>query len=178
MCTRGIYQLKRLSIFFCDWGGSSEGVRKALSSNELKTFFESNPQIEREYLLKRGKHPYLVGTYVNGYTKTVPLRNNSVEDVVINMQTARNQFGRHALPHAGTKIFSARKSVQGGWKEGLWNPYPIHKAEKVKELPEYKTTYKQRGETPNRKLEDGRMKYHKDTHNAFMKKRIRFVPEI
>ena len=35
MVSRGVPQLKNLRISFCDFGGSSNGVRKALKSAEM-----------------------------------------------------------------------------------------------------------------------------------------------
>ena len=40
MCTRGVFQLRKLSLYFCDFGGSSRGVRQALASQELNVFME------------------------------------------------------------------------------------------------------------------------------------------
>lgn len=45
MCTRGVYQLRKLSLYFCDFGGSSAGVRQALVTPELKQFMEENQHI-------------------------------------------------------------------------------------------------------------------------------------
>lgn len=42
MCTRGVYQLRKLSLYFCDFGGSSAGVREALTSPSLKDFMQDN----------------------------------------------------------------------------------------------------------------------------------------
>lgn len=36
MCSRGVYQLTKLSLYFCDFGGSSLGVRNLISSNKWK----------------------------------------------------------------------------------------------------------------------------------------------
>ena len=36
---------------------------------------KENPQIEFNFICKRNHHPYVRGTYINGYTKDVPLRN-------------------------------------------------------------------------------------------------------
>lgn len=36
MCSRGVFQLAKLSIYFCDFGGSSAGVRSLLASSKWK----------------------------------------------------------------------------------------------------------------------------------------------
>ena len=75
MCTRGVFQLRKLSLFFCDFGGSSSGVRQALVSNKLKEFMEENEQIDFNFIIKRNHHPFITGAYINGYLKDMPLRN-------------------------------------------------------------------------------------------------------
>ncbi len=74
MCSRGVFQLKKLSLFFCDYGGSSSGVRELISSPKLKDFLISNPQIQLEVICKRNNHPHVKGYFVNGYRKDMPLR--------------------------------------------------------------------------------------------------------
>lgn len=75
MCSRGVFQLKKLTLFFCDFGGSSSGVREALGSEKLKEFMSANPQIDVQFVCKRNHHPHIKGAYINGYRKDVPLRN-------------------------------------------------------------------------------------------------------
>jgi len=74
MCTRGVFQLRKLSLYFCDFGGSSEGVRNALVSSKLKEFMNENPQIDFNFILKRNHHPFVTGAFINGYLKDIPLR--------------------------------------------------------------------------------------------------------
>jgi large subunit ribosomal protein L43 len=74
MCTRGVFQLRKLSLYFCDFGGSSEGVRNALVSSKLKDFMNENPQINFNFILKRNHHPFVTGAFINGYLKDIPLR--------------------------------------------------------------------------------------------------------
>lgn len=79
MCSRGVYQLTKLSLFFCDFGGSSSGVRSLLISSQLKDFINNNPQINFDFICKRNHHPHASGDYLNGYSKDVPLRSLSTE---------------------------------------------------------------------------------------------------
>ncbi len=74
MCTRGVFQLRKLSLYFCDFGGSSSGVRNALVSQQLKDFMVSNPHIDFNFIVKRNHHPFVTGAYLNGYLKDMPLR--------------------------------------------------------------------------------------------------------
>lgn len=46
MCSRGVFQLQKLSLYFCDYGGSSAGIRELLTSNKFKNFLATNPHIK------------------------------------------------------------------------------------------------------------------------------------
>ena len=90
MCSRGVYQLKKLSLFFCDWGGSSQGVRDLLTSKTLKEFINTHPHIEFEFIRKRNYHPYVSSTYINGYIKDVPLRALEAKEVLNQLTHSNN----------------------------------------------------------------------------------------
>jgi Mitochondrial ribosomal protein L51 / S25 / CI-B8 domain. len=102
MCVRGVWQLKKLHLQFCDHGGkdldpsynnslgSSKGVREFLESDLLKEFVKKNPQIEFKFLLKRGTHPFITSTYVNGYIKDLSLRNKNPEEIIEEFKRVRN----------------------------------------------------------------------------------------
>ena len=77
MSVRGVRQLKRLQLYFCDWGGSSEGVRDALLSEDLVDFVKKNAHLEMEATMRRNKHPYVSATYINGFVRDFPLRMSS-----------------------------------------------------------------------------------------------------
>ena len=69
MACRGVHQLKYVKMFFCDWGGSSAGVREALKSEQLVSFVKQNPHLRFQFYMKRNHHPYMESVYLNGYVK-------------------------------------------------------------------------------------------------------------
>jgi hypothetical protein len=56
-------------------------VRDFLKSQELVNFMDKNQNVKLEIFLKRGNHPYMSSTYLNGYVKDQPLRNFENTDV-------------------------------------------------------------------------------------------------
>ena len=66
MCTRGVFQLRKLSVYFCDFGGSSGGVREALVSPQLKEFMNRNKQIDFNFIIKRNHHPFVTRIMICG----------------------------------------------------------------------------------------------------------------
>jgi large subunit ribosomal protein L43 len=82
MCTRGVFQLRKLSLYFCDFGGSSAGVREALVSPSLKSFMDDNQHIQFNFIIKRNYHPFVTGAYINGYLKDIPLRSLPSQEIL------------------------------------------------------------------------------------------------
>ncbi len=69
MVSRGVHQLKHMRLYFCDQGGSSLGVRNFLKSQQIADFMNKNEHLKLEIYLRRGHHPYMSSTYINGYIK-------------------------------------------------------------------------------------------------------------
>jgi large subunit ribosomal protein L43 len=82
MVSRGVPQLKNIRLYFCDFGGSSLGVRMALQSPKVTEFMTENPTLKLEVSLKRNYHPYMSSTYINGYVKDQSLKNMSEDEIV------------------------------------------------------------------------------------------------
>lgn len=53
-----------------------------ISSPKIKDFLSANPQIQLQAICKRNNHPFVRGAYINGYTKQVPLRDYTDEQVL------------------------------------------------------------------------------------------------
>jgi large subunit ribosomal protein L43 len=93
MSVKGIRQLKNLKIRYSDLDGSSKGVREWIRET-LIPFAEKNPDLQIRTELKRARHPFLSGEYVNGNMKTIGIKNLSVEEIDDYIMDLRNQVGR------------------------------------------------------------------------------------
>jgi hypothetical protein len=113
MCSRGVYQLRNVKLQFCDWGGSSKGVRDLLATQDLDNFLELNQSIKFAAYIRTGCHPCLFTEYISGWECSIPLRNLAPEEILDKLVKARNQFGQRAIPHSGHKVISVNPSIQG-----------------------------------------------------------------
>lgn len=69
--------------------GSSKGAREFLKSPLLKDFIDKNPQISFDFILRRGSHPYICSTYINGFEKSQSLRNMKPDEILNEFQRVR-----------------------------------------------------------------------------------------
>jgi hypothetical protein len=58
----GVRQLTKLTIRYCDWGGSSAKVRQFIA-HEMPKLSELEPGVELELKVERNKHPIVIGEY-------------------------------------------------------------------------------------------------------------------
>lgn len=91
MSSRGVAQLKRMQVVFSDWGGSSRGMMEFIKTDDFYSFVNNNKQINFEFYLKRGGHPFISAQYANGLKKDIPLRNYSKEQILEEMNKATQQ---------------------------------------------------------------------------------------
>lgn len=136
MCSRGVFQLRNVKLQFCDWGGSSQGVRELLNTNTLDEFLDKNPSIKFEAYIRTGSHPAFFTEYINGWSCSIPLRNNSAEEVMKVLNQARTRFGQRSISHSGAKVISSNKSIQGPWRADFWGQGNKFEIEKLRTLPE------------------------------------------
>ncbi len=102
MTSRGIVQLHRVKLSFCDWSGmekfnlyiklcylfigSSRGIREFFKSDEFYKFINQNKNIFFEIYLRRNIHPFAKAIYANGLEKEISFRNFEKEGILGELQ--------------------------------------------------------------------------------------------
>mmetsp|Transcript_9859 Transcript_9859/g.19375 ORF Transcript_9859/g.19375 Transcript_9859/m.19375 type:complete len:130 (+) Transcript_9859:140-529(+) len=117
MCSRGVWQLERLTIRYCQNGGSSTGTRQFIRQF-LGPFAEKNPQIQIDVIRRPNRHPVVLGEYRSADPKTVDLRKKSADEVLEALTGLRNQKG-HKVVRIKKPVFSKNPSVQGEWRQDV-----------------------------------------------------------
>ncbi|KAK2679938.1 Ribosomal protein/NADH dehydrogenase domain [Fusarium oxysporum f. sp. vasinfectum] len=109
-----ILQCKKLDFYYCDWAGSSKVASSSLfsPSSPPPTLKSNSPSPPRP-----GKHPVVVGHYINGRTKPICVRNLSPYEILQKAELLRDASGEK-LKRYNKAVNSAQPSVRG-----VWSPY-------------------------------------------------------
>ena len=110
----------RIRVQYCNWGGSSKGVRAVLAGEGIKKFAASKPSIVVE-LIKRSGHPTLSFEYNNEQTRTVDIA-NADETTVLQKLAEFSQYSGQKLYKFNHRVKSENESVRG-----VWSPLHVHK---------------------------------------------------
>lgn len=51
---------------------------------------EKNDFLEWDFVMKKGSHPYMACTYINGYVKNVPFRNVKMPEIFEQLELSKN----------------------------------------------------------------------------------------
>jgi len=105
-----------LDFHYCDWAGSSRGMNGFIKSL-LPKFAAANPQVEFAVSPRPGKHPVIIGHYINGGTKPVCVRNLSPYEILKKTELLRDASG-DKLRRSNKAVTSTKPSVRG-----IWSPY-------------------------------------------------------
>ena len=118
MATRGIYQLTKLSINYCEIGGSSRALRDYIGNGQLVSWAAQHPHISIEVKRNNGYHPTIHADYLTNSKQTlhqVSVKNyetwEHVEEVV---QMLSNRSGRK-ITKITKQVLTDTPSVQGVW---------------------------------------------------------------
>ncbi|KAL4180593.1 hypothetical protein AMTRI_Chr13g92860 [Amborella trichopoda] len=117
MALRGVWQLEKLVVSYCNWGGSSRGIRAFMEAH-LPSFIDKNPQLEVANELIRGQHPHLKAFYKNKNERVVCVKNMKPEDILLHATRLRNALGRKVIK-LRTRHVTKHPSVQGTWTKDL-----------------------------------------------------------
>jgi len=122
MATRGIQQLQKLRIRYCEHGGSSAAIRSYLqqsptssSQNHLINFATSHPSVQIIIKPRNGHHPYIQGEYLTGQSKQICVKNTTPGRIKEVMSMLVNTSGRKITRLGGLAVRGECVSVQGVW---------------------------------------------------------------
>ncbi|AET38322.1 mitochondrial 54S ribosomal protein mL43 Ecym_2609 [Eremothecium cymbalariae DBVPG len=115
-----VFPCKKIILQYCNWGGSSQGLRDFLVSKRLVQWAEKYPQINFEVVKKSG-HPVIKALYTNGRNKAICVKNLNIDNVENKLRLLKDSSGEQL--HHRTKnnnVESLNKSVRG-----LWSPLHV-----------------------------------------------------
>ncbi|KAJ3479983.1 hypothetical protein NLG97_g8177 [Lecanicillium saksenae] len=111
-----ILQCKKMDFHYCDWAGSSQGMNGFIKSL-LPKVAASNPQVEFAVSPRPGRHPVIIGHYINGRTKPICVRNLSPYEILQKVELLRDASGQKNR-RTSKAVTSTKPSVRG-----IWSPY-------------------------------------------------------
>lgn len=109
----------KISIQYCNWGGSSQGVRDLLSKGALQNFASSHKDTVVEISRRQG-HPKLTFQYNSGAVESVDARNLLTSEVLRRLDEYVQRSG-NAKFKFNQKVMPLGESVRGVWS-------PFHEA--------------------------------------------------
>ncbi|GAB9470162.1 hypothetical protein Gpo141_00007415 [Globisporangium polare] len=121
MATKGVWQLKQVTIRYCQHSGSSRNIRKLLGDERFLNFVKENPQVNFQTELKGARHPVLIGDYITDDQKVCDVKNQEVDFVLMQLERLRNSSGRK-MTRMKRPVISKRPTIQGIWQPDLEFP--------------------------------------------------------
>lgn len=118
-----IFPCKKITLQYCNSGGSSQGLRNLLNSKRLDIFAEKNPHIQFDVIKKAG-HPILRAEYTNGREKVICVKNLNIDIVENKMKLLKDSSGDILKKLTkNDNVQSLNTSVRGIWS-------PLHATSK------------------------------------------------
>ncbi|KAG2386668.1 hypothetical protein C9374_002412 [Naegleria lovaniensis] len=121
MSRNGITQLSKVCVYFCDWGGSSKGMRQFLdqTSGAFWELAKASPEVKFVVQLRRGKHPFMKAIYKNGREHAHDCKNMDASEITQKLHNIKSQWGDKAKKIGAGKL-TKNPSVQGLYIPQLW----------------------------------------------------------
>lgn len=116
MATRGIQQITQLSIYYCEYGGSSSTLRHFISSGRLAAWAEKHPTITIDVIPRNGNHPFVEANYLTqAAAHQISVKNSpSWRDIQSVLDVLRDRSGRK-ITKITTPVLTDTPSIQGVW---------------------------------------------------------------
>jgi large subunit ribosomal protein L43 len=122
MATRGVFQLTKLYINYCEHGGSSRMLRSYIGNGTLSKWAMEHPHVEIHVQCRNGKHPFIQADYLTNSNHTschqISVKNyNSIRDINDVMDLLSNRSGRK-ITKITKPVLTDTPSIQG-----IWTPF-------------------------------------------------------
>lgn len=121
MATRGVFQLKKLSIYYCEFGGSSRTIRQYIGDGHLIAWATDRPHINIEVIRRGNRHPYVHADYLTSTEKNshqISVKNfDDVREIEAVLNQLANRSGRK-ISRITKNVLSDTPSIQG-----IWTPF-------------------------------------------------------
>eukprot|EP00544_Gedaniella_sp_CCMP2646_P002883 CAMPEP_0202508260 /NCGR_PEP_ID=MMETSP1361-20130828/52155_1 /ASSEMBLY_ACC=CAM_ASM_000849 /TAXON_ID=210615 /ORGANISM="Staurosira complex sp., Strain CCMP2646" /LENGTH=132 /DNA_ID=CAMNT_0049142429 /DNA_START=62 /DNA_END=460 /DNA_ORIENTATION=- len=114
MATRGVMQLTKLQLVYCEYGGSSAAMRDYIASGKIIDWARQHESVDVVVQVQNGKHPLIRGEYKTGFPKQVSVRNESIHRIETVMDMLHNSSGRK-MTQLKKPVITATPSIQGVW---------------------------------------------------------------
>lgn len=137
MATRGVFQLQKLNIFYCEYGGSSKVIRDYLKDANagMIKWAKEHPHVQIDVKVKNGKHPHVKADYltITKHKYKKKLNQNVVDNIhqiclksnksfTPNIENIFNQLYNRSgrkIKKFTKSIYTDTPSIQGVWTPSL-----------------------------------------------------------
>lgn len=120
-----VFPCKKITLQYCNWGGSSQGMRDFLVSKRIDGLSQRYPHIQFEILRKSG-HPIIRAQYTSGREKVVCVRNLNIDNVENKLKLLKDSSGDILRKRAkNANVETLNSSVRGIWS-------PVHSSMRYK----------------------------------------------
>jgi len=121
MATRGVFQLRKLTLNYCEVGGSSRAMREYIGDGHLVAWATARPHVQIEVKRRQNRHPYVHADYLTSTKKNIHQVSvksvDSWRDVEFVLDKLANRSGRKVKKFL-KPIITQTPSIQG-----IWTPF-------------------------------------------------------